>query len=62
MVCRSVLAFVLIVPVEKNQVAGARLIAAVLPQPSLPEPLDADGAACELGDYASVQIAALIGK
>ena len=61
MVRSSVLAFVLIIPIEKDQVAGARLIAVVPPQSSLPEPLDADGAACELGDYASVQIAALIG-
>ena len=61
MVRSSVLAFVLIIPIEKDQVAGAWFIAAVLPQSSLPEPLDADGAACELGDDAGVQIAALIG-
>ena len=61
MVRRSVLALVLIVPVEKNQVAGAWLIVAVLPQPSLPEPLDTDGAACEPWDDAGVQIAALVG-
>ena len=61
MVRRSVLAFVLIVPIEKDQVAGARFIATVLPQSSLPEPLDADRAACEPGDHAGIQIAALIG-
>ena len=61
MVRRSVLALVLIVPVEKNQVAGAWLIVAVLPQPSLPEPLDTDGAACEPWDDAGVQLAALVG-
>ena len=61
MVCRSVLAFVLIIPIEKDQVAGARLIAVVPPQSSLPEPLEADGAACEPWDDAGVQIAALVG-
>ena len=59
MVRSSVLAFVLIIPIEKDQVAGAWFIAAVLPQSSLPEPLDADGAACEPWDDAGVQIAAL---
>ena len=52
---------VLIIPIEKDQVAGARLIAAVSPQSSLPEPLEADGAACEPWDDAGVQIAALVG-
>ena len=61
MVCRSVLAFVLIVPLKKDQVAGARLIATVLPQPSLPESLGPNGAACEPGDHAGIQIAALVG-
>ena len=46
---------------EENQVTGARLIVAVLPQPSLPEPPDAGGTVCESGDRASVQIAALVG-
>ena len=61
MVRSSVLAFVLIIPIEKDQVAGARLIAVVPPQSSLPEPLEADGAACEPWDDAGVQIAALVG-
>lgn len=61
MIRRSVLAFALIVPIEKDQVAGARFIAVALPQSSLPEPLDADRAACEPGDHAGVQIAALVG-
>ena len=61
MVRSSVLAFVLIISIEKDQVAGARLIAAVPPQFSLPEPLEADGAACEPWDDAGVQIAALVG-
>ena len=50
-----------IIPIEKDQVAGARLIAVVPPQSSLPEPLEADGAACEPWDDAGVQIAALVG-
>ena len=33
----------------------------VPPQSSLPEPLEADGAACEPWDDAGVQIAALVG-
>ena len=61
MVRSSVLAFVLIIPIEKDQVAGARLIAVVPPQSSLPEPLEADGAAYEPWDDAGVQIAALVG-
>ena len=61
MVRSSVPAFVLIIPIEKDQVAGARLIAVVPPQSSLPEPLEADGAACEPWDDAGVQIAALVG-
>ena len=51
----------LIIPIEQDQVAGARLIAVVPPQSSLPEPLEADGAACEPWDDAGVQIAALVG-
>lgn len=58
MIRHSVLALVLIIPIEENQVTGARLIVAVLPQPSLPEPPDAGGTVCESGDRASVQIAA----
>ena len=61
MIRHSVLALVLIIPIEENQVTGARLIVAVLPQPSLPEPPDAGGTVCESGDRASVQIAALVG-
>ena len=59
MVGRTILAA--IIPIEKDQVAGARLIAVVPPQSSLPEPLEADGAACEPWDDAGVQIAALVG-
>ena len=61
MIRHSVLALVPIVPIEEDQVAGARLIAVVPPQSSLPEPLEADGAACEPWDDAGVQIAALVG-
>ena len=61
MIRHPVLALVPIVPIEEDQVAGARLIAVVPPQSSLPEPLEADGAACEPWDDAGVQIAALVG-
>ena len=61
MIRHPVLALVPIVPIEEDQVAGARLIVAVLPQPSLLEPPDADGAVCKPGDHTSVQITALVG-
>lgn len=57
----SVLAFALIIPIEKDQVTRTWFTAAVLPQSSLPGPLDADEAACELWNDVSIQIAALVG-
>ena len=60
MVGRTVLAS--IIPVEKDDVAGARLIAVMLPQPALLKPRDALGrTGCKLWNNTSVDIAALIG-
>lgn len=60
MVGRTVLAS--IIPVEKDDVAGARLIAVILPQPTLLEPGNTLGrAGRKLRDHAGFDITALIG-
>ena len=50
-----------IVPIEENDLTGRRLKAAVLPLPSVFEPLNPSDTACELRNNAAVEIAALIG-
>lgn len=60
MVGRTVLAS--IIPVKKDDVAGARLIAVILPQPTLLEPGNTLGrAGRKLRDHAGFDITALIG-
>ena len=49
------------VPIKEYNVAGARLIAVILPESPVFEPLCAVDATGELGDHASVDIPALIG-
>ena len=51
-----------IIQVKEDDVAGARLVAVVLPQPTLLEPGNALGrAGCKFGDNTGFDIAALIG-
>ena len=50
-----------IVPIEENDLTSGRFKAAVLPLPTVFEPLDTVDAACELRNDAAVDIAALIG-
>ena len=50
-----------IVPIKENDLTGRRLKAAVLPLSMVFEPLDTVDAACELRNYAAVDIAALVG-
>ena len=60
MVGRTVLAS--IIPVEKDDVTGARLVAVVLPQPALLKPGDTLGrTGCKLWNNTSVNITTLIG-
>ena len=51
----------LIIPIEENDLTSGRFKAAVLPLPTVFEPLDTVDAACELRNNAAVDIAALIG-
>ena len=50
-----------IVPIEENDLTSGRFKAAVLPLPTVFEPLDTVDAACELRNNAAVDIATLIG-
>lgn len=60
MVGRTILAS--IIPIEKDDVAGARLVAVILPQPALLEPGYTLGrAGRKLRDHAGFDITALIG-
>ena len=49
------------VPVEEDDVTGAGLIAGILPQPPLLEPLNGSLRAGKLGDYTGVDVTALVG-
>ena len=50
-----------VVPIKEDDVAGARLIAAVLPQTAFPEPCHTRRTPCELRNNAVFDIAALVG-
>ena len=50
-----------VIPIKEDQVAGTRLIVPILPLTPRLKPLDTHSAACEFGDHATFQIAALVG-
>ena len=51
----------LVIPVKEDNHSGDRLGRAVNPLSTVFEPLDAIGAACELGDNPGIDVAALVG-
>lgn len=60
MVNRSILT-IFTAPVKENNVAWARLIAVILPESPIFEPLNSIDTSCKFRDHASIQIPALVG-